>query len=62
MILLNCGVFRYNIGVFLLKIGGWCDGGVFCAPTIMKRENSLKLRGFWGVFVVFKINRDNLSS
>ena len=48
MILLNCGVFGYNIGVFLLKIGGWCDGGVFCAPTITKRENSLKLWGFWG--------------
>jgi len=48
MILMNYGVFRYNIGVLLSKIGGWCDRGVFCAPTMTKRENSLKPRGFWG--------------
>ncbi len=45
---MNCGVFRYNIGVLLPKIGGWCDRGVFCAPTMTKRENSLKPRVFWG--------------
>ena len=51
MILLNCGVFEHNINAFLLKISGWCDGGVFRAPTITERENDLKLRGFWGFCV-----------
>lgn len=36
MVRLNYGVFEYNIGAFLRKIGGWCNTGIFCAPTTTK--------------------------
>jgi len=35
---MNHGVFTHNIGVFLLKIDGWCNRGTFCAHREEKGE------------------------